>query len=318
MDCAGRAARFLIVLGALPLVAAAAADLPLRAARWTVAGQRVQALSAAPVECLVEPRDPALAEAVSIGRVAFRTPLLIGGQAARAGLSCESCHRSGRDNPHFLFTGLSSAPGTADVTSSLMSSHRGDGIFNPKQIPDLAGPAAQLTVVRHGEQQALLRFIQKLIVEEFDGPEPPQAVLAGLVAYVQSLSPAACGEELPRQVTLDDSVGRIVAALRAALIAWRNTDRATARLMMAGARSELELIDERYRRPGLERQRTLLLSFDQELAAIERVIESGTEPAELRITVALANLPELANALRRAQDASYFNVRLLRQRCGDC
>nr|QQZ49991.1 hypothetical protein JKL49_25640 [Phenylobacterium glaciei] len=69
-----------------------------------------------------------------------------GGQAARAGVACETCHRSGRSNPDFLFPGVSGPPGSADVTSSLFSSHRGDGIDDPVPIPDLSGPRAGLKV----------------------------------------------------------------------------------------------------------------------------------------------------------------------------
>ncbi|MGF7473737.1 hypothetical protein WFJ45_23635, partial [Salmonella enterica subsp. enterica serovar Minnesota] len=78
---------------------------------------------------------PPLNDSARIGRAAFNSPLLLGGQAARAGLSCASCHRNGRGNPDFHFPGISGAPGTADVTASLLSSHRGDGQFNPKPIP---------------------------------------------------------------------------------------------------------------------------------------------------------------------------------------
>ena len=73
-----------------------------------------------------------------------------------------------------------------------MSSHRGDGIFNPKPIPDLAGDPAKLKVSRDPGKDDLKRFIHGLITQEFDGPEPPPAVLEGLAAYVRSLSPPAC------------------------------------------------------------------------------------------------------------------------------
>src|SRR5687768_90851 len=71
-----------------------------------------------------------------------------------------------RGNPDFLFPGLSGAVGTADVTSSIMSSHRGDGTINPKPIPDLAGPPAERIVSRAAESRALESFIRGLIVEE--------------------------------------------------------------------------------------------------------------------------------------------------------
>ena len=114
---------------------------------WVARGaDPARALGSVPTECLKLPADPALAAKVEVGRAAFRTPVLLGGQAARAGINCETCHRDGRTNPDFLFPGVSGAPGTADVTNSLFSTHRGNGIDDPKPIPDLSGPKAQLKV----------------------------------------------------------------------------------------------------------------------------------------------------------------------------
>ena len=136
-----RARQGVLIFAAAGLLAAAApADPPIRAERWLAPAARLTALTREPAECLARPGSVSAAKSIAIGRTAFRAPLLLGGQAARAGLSCSSCHRNGRGNPDFLFPGISGAPGTADVTASLLSSHRGDGIFNPRPIPDLAGP----------------------------------------------------------------------------------------------------------------------------------------------------------------------------------
>ena len=128
------------------LAAAEAADVPLRALRWIAPTADPAVLTRAPHECVRAPRAPDQALLVEVGRAAFRTPVVLGGQAARAGLSCDSCHRNGRGNPDFRFPGVSGAPGTADVTSSLFSSHRGNGVDDPKPIPDLGGPKAALKV----------------------------------------------------------------------------------------------------------------------------------------------------------------------------
>jgi hypothetical protein len=142
MDPGRALARFLNALP-LALLLGAAADgpgVPIREARWLAPGAVYQGLTREPSECFARPTDPAERRRAEIGRAAFRTPLLLGGQAARAGLSCASCHRNGRGNPDFLFPGLSGPPGTADITASLMSSHRGDGRFNPKPIPTYLRP----------------------------------------------------------------------------------------------------------------------------------------------------------------------------------
>ncbi|MGZ5994009.1 MAG: hypothetical protein ACXWKX_20345, partial [Caulobacteraceae bacterium] len=168
-------------------------DAPIRGLEWVArTSDPARALGSVPTECLKAPADPALAARIEVGRAAFRTPVLLGGQAARAGINCETCHRNGRTNPDFLFPGVSGAPGTADVTNSLFSTHRGNGIDDPKPIPDLSGPKGRLKIDQDPGQGKLEPFIHGLITEEFDGPEPTPAVLAGLAAYVRALGPAAC------------------------------------------------------------------------------------------------------------------------------
>ncbi|HKR88156.1 MAG TPA: hypothetical protein VJS38_08255, partial [Phenylobacterium sp.] len=166
--------------------AAVAADgePPIRALHWISAdADPVRAIATQPTECLRHPADAAQALKVEIGRAAFRTPVLLGGQAARASLACETCHRAGRTNPDFQFPGVSGAPGTADVTQSIFSSHREDGIDDPKAIPDLSGPKTALKIAQAPGGRALESFIHGLITEEFDGPEPSPATLEGLAAY---------------------------------------------------------------------------------------------------------------------------------------
>lgn len=260
MDRSRARARALTGAAAALLVAAAGPSLPIREARWLAPEALSRALSTEPGECLAWPADPAARRSVTLGRIAFRAPLLLGGQAARAGMSCATCHRNGRGNPDFLFPGLSGAAGTADVTSSLMSSHRGDHLANAVPIPDLGGPPARFKVPRTGD--ALERFIHGLVTEEFDGPEPPPEILAGLAAYVRALSPAACRP-----------AGRIALAARLseveeAVSLARADGGETRRLMLAAARSTLGAVDERFRLPGLEADRALLRAADADLARL--------------------------------------------------
>ncbi len=257
----GRAfARF---LSALPLaLLAGAADgptLPVREARWLAPDSVYAGLTREPPECFAPPADPAERRRAEIGRIAFRAPLLLGGQAARAGLSCASCHRNGRGNPDFLFPGLSGPPGTADVTASLMSSHRGDGLFNPRPIPDLGGPREALKVPQD-PRGALETFIRGLVAEEFDGPDPDPAIIDGLAAYVRALRPASCGRG-GRRVTLASRLALVDEAAR--LAAVQSGD--TRRLLIAAARSQLGAIDERFAIPGGESARALLREADGEL-----------------------------------------------------
>jgi hypothetical protein len=246
----------------LPLVAAAdARPLPMREARWLAPAGLERALSTEPAECLVEPRGAEDRRAVAIGRIAFRAPLLLGGQAARAGMSCATCHRNGRGNPDFLFPGLSGPPGTADVTSSLMSSHRGDHLANPVPIPDLGGPREKLKVSRDRAGGALERFIHGLVAEEFDGPEPSPEVLAGLAAYVRALRPEGCARG-DRPITLASRLADVEAAVDLA----RDSRGETRRLLLAAARSTLGAIDERF--ADAQADRAVLRQADSDLAAI--------------------------------------------------
>ena len=322
MDRRRRRARALGLLAALagsgaligPLSLAGSAALaadggpPLRAMRWAAPDADLhRAFATAPAECLRRPHDPEAALAVEVGRAAFRTPVLLGGQAARAGLSCEACHRAGRDNPDFQFPGASGAPGTADVTLSLFSSHRGNGVHDPKPIPDLSGPRDRLKVA----PADLAPFIRGLIVEEFDGHEPPPAVLDGLAAYVSALRPAAC----PRPARVALSAAGLIADAARALAAARaelaRNDRPAAVLMIAAARARLGLIDERY--AGLAAERARLRAADAGLSALQAAVREARPDADGGLARAAAGLPALEAALQARQARSLFNPARLSQ-----
>jgi hypothetical protein len=302
MDRRRARARQLSVLAAASLLAAAsdAPNVPIREARWLAPASLLEGLSREPPECLVQPRDPAQRRAVAIGRAAFRAPLLLGGQGARAGMSCATCHRNGRGNPAFLFPGLSGPPGTADVTSSLMSSHRGDHVVNPKPIPDLGGSRALLKVSRDPADPVLERFIQGLITQEFDGPDPSPEVLADLAAYVRALRPEACAGT-DRPIRLAERLGEAETAVALA----RGTQGETRRLLLAAARSTLGAVDERFRLPGLERDREVLRAADGDLAAIRQ--------GKADFSLWDRNWPARRRALLRDEGRSLFSTRLLRK-----
>lgn len=270
------------VAGAVAL-AAGVADPPIRAMRWAPRdADPVATFARAPAECLKRPADPKLAQAVEVGRAAFRTPVLLGGQAARAGLACETCHKAGRRNPNFVFPGVSGAPGTADVTSSLFSSHRGDGVDNPRPIPDLGGPKSSLKVDQDPASGRLEYFIHGLITEEFDGPEPPKAVLAGVAAYIRALDPAACPAAATQAVTVAYYLDDVRRAVRAAGGEIASGDRAGAILALAAARARLGLIDERFAGPALAESRREIRAADQRLARMQDGLRAGhAAPAAL-------------------------------------
>lgn len=306
-------ARVLIAAAALLLCSASVpADFPLRDARWLKSSDIAADLTHQPVECRSRYANPEQERSAEIGRIAFSAPLLLGGQASRVGLSCASCHRNGRSNPHFHFPGLSGDPGTADVTASLMSSHRGDDIFNPKPIPDLAGDPFKLKISRDPRKDDLKRFIDGLITQEFDGPEPPPAVLDGIVAYVRSLSPAACPGASSSPVQLTSMLDNIDAAVRLAEGSYAAGDRATGRVLIAAARSMLGAIDERVALPELEASRATLREADAGLKAIELAdMVSESAFGDWRRA-----WPDRARLLREAEPRSLFSEAVLRRRLG--
>ncbi len=299
-------ARLLLLGSILLLLGAGQAGFPIRAAQWLAPEHRLQALSTRPNECAPIPSQPADRDAFEVGRAAFRSPLLLGGQAARAGLSCESCHSNGRRNEHFKFPGLSGSPGTADVTSSIMSSHRGNDIFDPRTIPDLAIPAK---VSRDPSGFALEHFIRGLIVEEFDGAEPPPLVLDGLARYVRSIGPSCENAKEPIRLSamLDDSRR----ATMAAEYAWRQKDPAAARLLVSGARSALGRINERYSAEGLAGDRKRLRAADLGLLAIEQAIDRRDGDIPQRLAGWRAGMASWDAALLRDERRSLFDKGLL-------
>lgn len=313
MDRSGPRAALLAAL-VLAGAAAAAASEPvrLRALNWLAPeADAVHALSTTPTECLRVPVSPAAAQAVEVGRAAFRNPLLLGGQAGRSGLSCESCHRGGRGNPDFHFPGVSGAPGTADVTSSLFSTHRGDGVDDPRPIPDLSAPKATLKVSQAPGDRALEPFIRGLIVEEFDGHEPPPLILAGIAAYVRALDPAACPAAPHRPQSLQalmDDARRAVATAEAQAASG---DRAGAALLVGGARSTLGQIDERYAGDDLAPDRRRLRRADAELAALAEALRQGEPGATARLARWRAQSRVMQASMAPRQARSLFDIRRL-------
>ncbi|WP_332819144.1 hypothetical protein [Sphingopyxis sp.] len=209
--------------------------------------------------------DAALAppETLAAGEALFNSPALLGGQAAKAELSCAACHRNGRANPHFLMPQLSGAPGTADVTSSFFGPRRGNGRFDPVAIPDLAMPGK---VSRTPENPDLARFIRNLVVEEFSGAEPSPAMLDALAAYVRTISACPADDDKAQPRRLADQlwlIDQMLAGARAT-----GSDAMLRRQLVAATRHQLGLIDERYasvRHAGLRRD---LLAASRDLARI--------------------------------------------------
>ncbi|MEP6342218.1 MAG: hypothetical protein ABJ275_02800 [Maricaulaceae bacterium] len=155
--------------------------------RWSLpTANIVDVLSIEPNECLPEiPTDSQV-----LGRLAFRSPFLLGGQAARRGLTCQACHGQGQVNENFFVVGLSETPGTADVTSFHFSDVLGDESFNPVPIPSLSDDVEAVDF--DPDKTDLEKFVLRLITKEFTGPEPTPEVQAALMSYLRGVSDEHC------------------------------------------------------------------------------------------------------------------------------
>lgn len=264
--------------------------------RWTAPGSELALLTEQPATCLAS--DTPL---VRSGRALFAVPTLLGGQAAKAGLSCASCHINGRANPHFLLAGVSAVPGTADVTNSFFSAARGNGRFDPIVIPDLAMPGK---VSRGTDARALEAFMRNLIVEEFGGREPTPAMLDALAAYVRAVR--ACPGEQSVARRLGDQLSAIDDGVAGAQLMIDRADLQGAALSIAAMRHQLGLIAERYSGTGLAGEHEELLVASRALQAIGDGNPARIGPALDRWK---AEFEEgLAKRLRRAEYRSLYDT----------
>lgn len=264
----------LVALGALgsayALSRPTSVEPVLQSLKWTVKSAWLEAATTQPAQCASTPQSELDTGQIALGHALFNTPNILGGQAARAGLSCASCHVNGRDNPHFFLAGVSSKPGTADVTGSFFGLGRSNGQFDPVPIPDLAKPGK---VDRAETSPALKAFIRTLIVEEFAGAKPSDVTLNALLAYVRSVG--ACeGEQrdaAPRRAPIQmvDHTNLVQDALASAEAATLKNDISLAKTMIVSARHHLGLLDERLSVPGAASTQRALTGFSRELAGID-------------------------------------------------
>ena len=296
------AAGCLLVLAACAAAAPPSPDLQvsrdsLRALRWIAPGaDKVRALTTEPVSCR-NPYKPmsltgykdepaSFVSTLDIGQLAFESPALLGGAAARMGLSCSSCHLNGRDNADFFVEGVSGAPGTADVTNSLFSKTRGNGAFDPMPIPDIA--ARDGKQIRDRLSPEFEAKVLGLIVDEFNGREPGEEIFREVVSYMDGLVPCADhGARQPLTASRD-----MTAARKAFLIAGHMSAPDDQRLMARAARERLERLNERFIAAGQADVRAALLDASKQIAmwieapdaANATKVEAALTLAETRVT----------------------------------
>jgi hypothetical protein len=290
----------LIALAALVIAGAAAPGQHLlREQAWTAPGEDLaRAMLVMPGECAT-PRTPES----EIGRALFRSPALLGGQAARAGLSCNACHSNGRVNANFLLPELTDRAGFADVMSEWASTVRGDGVMNPVAIPDLAGVAGR-EAFGQARDPSLEHFVRGVIEEEFASEALTDQALVGVVAYLHSLDTKACADE--RAITLEDAASDV----RRAVAAAQTADAPTARLLLLAAQDAVGRIVERLPPRYFGRDRSHFERLARELGVMRRA------DVHARLATAApgwrARFDAAVTRVARREQHTYFNEAALR------
>lgn len=284
---------------------ASQADAPkasdIRALRWLAPdADKVKFLTTVPASCEMRATG-AEWERRQLGKLAFESPALLGGAAARMGLSCSSCHLNGRGNPDFFLEGVSDRPGTADVTSSLLSKVRGDGNFNPVPIPDIGLKDGKQ--IRDRKSAEFRIKVHGLVVEEFDGQEPPAEVFDAVVSYMDGLDPAACAAGTRPLRALDD----LMAAEAAYDFATQHASGADVGVFfLRVARLRLERLYERLPASADASLRRDLVSLSSGLGNMAEAIRSG-EAA----TFVEPDWINLFDRLSAAEGRSFYNTAVL-------
>ena len=294
MDRSLRTVKRLFMLAALVFVAGAAPNsILLREQAWTT-GADARAFLEEPAECLAS-RDLR----VETGRALFRSPALLGGPAARAGLSCNACHSGGRRNARFLLPELTDRAGAADVTSEWASRTRGDGVANPVEIPDLNG-VTHRDAFGGVRDPSLEHFVHGVMVEEFQGQEPSAEVMASVLAYLRALDEGECtrgAAPISLASTADD--------VRRALAAAEQSDAPTARLLLLAAQDAVGRIVERLPARKFSRDRARFERLSRDLGALRRddvheAVSAAAPAWRARFNAAVARVA-------RKERRTYFN-----------
>lgn len=251
-----------------------------------------------------------------LGESLFRTPTLLGGQAAKARISCNSCHLSGGDNPSFLFPNISGAPGTADVSNSFFSSFRGNKIFDPLTIPDLREAGK---ISKDPSKDDLRNFIRDLIVEEFNGKVPSDRALDALSFYVQKLQPADKADLDASHVALSvsDPISIIEQSYQNIKISLREKDQQTAHLLVDSIRHQLGLIFERYNHEQLDNQRKHIIDSSIEIAQIRSTFDRKNLDPEIALQIWRDNFDSLKTSLFKGETISLYNISRLQKSLSD-
>jgi hypothetical protein len=289
-----------VLLAALPSLAAQAQSL-VGALEWLPPGSlSVESLTRHPQEQLEGGEKQSFY--VDLGRLAFRSPDVLGGTARKAGLSCQACHANGFATTAFFIPGLSNKPGSIDVSHAFWNLRGEDGIDNPLEIPSLRGVKTKDRFGQDRRTASLRDFTRRVIVTEFSGAEPDALLLDALIAYQEKLQPAPVVYEA---VSLRQDLADLTRYLDALRVPLAEEEPALAERMTVMIRGQIGFIHERFADDDLRGSRGLLEEWSRQLARIAMQAERGdwvqarSALAELRQVIATPP-PVLAADLPRS------------------
>lgn len=307
MTCrADRALLFAFVLLSFP--AAAAAQSLSGAREWLPPGSlSLDALSLHPDEAQEGGRQQSFY--AEYGRLAFRSPMVLGGTARKAGLSCQACHPNGHANEDFFIPGLSDAHGRIDVSNTFWNIRGEDHRDDPLTIPSLRGVKTKPRLGHDGRTASLREFTRRVIVTEFGGDEPDPTLLDALVAYQETLQPATAKDQ---PVTLAGDLADIVRHLDTLAVPLAEESPVLSDTIATMIRGQLGFIFERLDGDDLAPARETVAGWSRELQAISDLAGAGRwrEAREHRAALQAAVAVPPAVLAEAAPRSLYDPVRL--------
>jgi len=243
------------------------------------------------------------------GRLAFRSPAILGGTARKAGLSCQACHPNGYANTDFFIPGLSDSRGRVDVSNAFWNLRGEDRRDDPLTIPSLRGVKNKDRLGHDRRSASLREFTRRVIVTEFAGAEPNPTLLDALVAYQETLQPADAGDE---PVTLAGDLADILRELNTLAVPLAEEDAGLAGNVATMIRGQLGFIHERLDGDDLAAARGIVETWSRDLEIIADLAGRGAWPkARDRLAALRGAVAAPPPALTAAGPRSLYNpVRL--------
>lgn len=297
---------FVLILLSVPT--AAPAQSLTGALEWLPAGSlSAQALSRQPRE--VQEGGSHQSFYAEFGRLAFRSPDILGGTARKAGLSCQACHTNGDVNRAFFIPGLSGRPGHVDVSHAFWHARAEDHRDNPLEIPSLRAAKARERFGHDRRVGSLREFTRRVIVTEFGGAEPHAVLLDALVAYQETLLPGTWPDE---PVSVEADMADLLRHLDTLALPLAEEDAALATEIALMIRGQIGFIHERFPNSDADSLRIVMEDWSRQLAKIATLANSGGWPAARSMRDALRNAVTKTAATFTAQaDNSLYNPRRL-------